>query len=285
MELELLKELLGTAGLGGFCIGVLFLLFRKIIGAKFFSTMSKADSYKIINKIVMLTWSIAALGLIFWFVLQFNDKGNSSNAKTVIKGHDQLEIVLKKREENKPNRNNPNYTLEVDIEYAQINNLKDKGIQKIINDTLIEDVGANKDFQEEDWYYRVVSKTIKGNLLSVVSEGSYYYHGAAGAGNVITSTNLNIKTGGRVEFKDLFVSGYKKQLDTLTLSELKRNDFGSFFDGLNDDQCYYFTDDYLTLCFDEYEVAPGAIGAVTVEIPLVKIRNIVSLNGPLANAI
>jgi hypothetical protein len=285
MELELLKQFCATVGLGGVCIGALLFLFRKTIRTTFFLKMSKDDSYKIINRIIILIGLIAALGLIFWFVMQFNGKSELNNAATVTKGNKLPEIVLKKRQENTPNPNNPHYTLEVDIEYAQLKNLKDKEIQKKINDILIADVGANKDFQEENWFYRVESRAIKGNLLSVVSKGTHYHHGTAGARNVITSTNLNIKTGKRLEFNDLFISGYKKQLNALTFANLKSNEFEFFFDGLNEEQCYYVTDQYLTLCFDEYEVAPGAAGAVTVQIPLVKIRHIVSANGPLADAI
>ncbi|HBO7364602.1 TPA: hypothetical protein L4900_003619 [Pseudomonas aeruginosa] len=56
MELDLLKNLIGSTGLGGFCVGVLFLLFRKIIGAKFLSKMTKEHSFKIINRIIVFTF-------------------------------------------------------------------------------------------------------------------------------------------------------------------------------------------------------------------------------------
>jgi hypothetical protein len=52
MELNFLKTLLGYAGLGGLCTGVLFLLFRKVIGANFLSKISKEHSYKIVNNII-----------------------------------------------------------------------------------------------------------------------------------------------------------------------------------------------------------------------------------------
>lgn len=284
MELDLLKNLMGSAGLGGFCVGVLFLLFRKVIGAKFLSKMTRDHSFQIINRIVFFTFSIAILGLVFWFVLQLKAK-EESVAEDVSAGSLAPRLIIQERKENKPNPNDPRWMVEVDIEYVQLRNLGNAGVQKIINDTLLADAGADKEYEAENWHYRVGSQAIKGDLLSVVSYGTYYGHGAGGAGNVITSTNLSLKTGGRVEFKDLFKAGYAETLNRLALAELKKNGYGEFFQGLKEDQCYFFDGNYLSLCFDEYEVAPGAAGAVTVELPLSSIRSLISLNGPLAYAI
>ena len=46
-----------------------------------------------------------------------------------------------------------------------------------------------------------VSKAaIDENLLSVLSEGTYFGHGAAGAINQVVSINLNVKNGEFVQF-------------------------------------------------------------------------------------
>ncbi|HBP5445473.1 TPA: DUF3298 domain-containing protein [Pseudomonas aeruginosa] len=284
MELDLLKNLIGSTGLGGFCVGVLFLLFRKIIGAKFLSKMTKEHSFKIINRIIVFTFLIAILGLVFWLFLQLKTK-EEPVVKNISADTPLPRLIIQERKETKPNPNDPKWTVEIDIEYVQLRNLGNMGVQKLINDALVADAGADKEYEAENWHYRVGSHTIKGDLLSIVSYGTYYGHGAGGAGNVITSTNLNLKTGGRVEFKDLFKSGYAETLNKLVLAELKKNGYGEFFQGLEEDQCYFFDGNYLSLCFDEYEVAPGAAGAVTVELPLSSIRSLISLNGPLAYAI
>jgi hypothetical protein len=233
----------------------------------------------------MLTFALALLGLVFWFVLQLKTGSASVVKSAEVAQANSPRLIIQKREEKKTNPNNPEWKVEISIEYIQLRNLGNIGTQKLINDTLIADVGADREYDNENWHYEVASHTINGDLLSVVSYGTYYSHGAAGAGNVITSTNLNLKTGGRVEFKDLFKSGYVEELNKLTLDELKKDGYGLFFDGLKGDQCYFFDGDYLSLCFDEYEVAPGAAGAVTVRLPLSSIRSLISLNGPLAYAI
>lgn len=284
MELDLLKTLLGSAGLGGVCIGVFLLLFRKVIEAKFLSKMTKDHSFKIVSNIVLFTFLIALLGLVFWFILQFRGEIEPI-AESGAAGTPHPKLIMQTRKENKTNPNDPKWTTEVDIEYVQLRNLGNIGVQKLINDALAAEAGADKEYVDENWHYRVGSHTIKGDLLSVISYGTYYSHGAAGAGNVITSTNLNLKTGGKVEFKDLFKAGYAGQLNKLVLTELEKHGYGDFFDGLKEDQCYFFDGNYLSICFDEYEAAPGAAGSVTINLPLNSIRNLISLNGPLAHAI
>lgn len=284
MELDLLKALSGAAGLGGVCVGVFFLLFRKIIGAKFLSKISGDHSFKIINKIIILTFTLAALGLVFWFALQLRGE-TGPRADITAMSTLEPELIVQTRKESSPNPDDTKWKTEIDIEYVQLRNLGNIGIQKLINDTLIAEAGADKKYKDENWYYRVGSHTIKGDLLSIVSYGTYYYHGAGGAGNVITSTNLNLKTGGKVEFKDLFKTGYASKLNELIFIELKKQGYEGFFEGLKEDQCYFFDGSYLSICFDEHEAAPGAAGAITIKLPLNSIRNLISLNGPLAYSI
>ncbi|WP_139136841.1 hypothetical protein [Pseudomonas trivialis] len=63
----------------------------------------------------------------------------------------------------------------------------------------------------EDLTMELVNSSLEGDLLSVLVEGTYYGHGAAGAANQVRSINLNLKNGEPVEFKDLFRAGYKEK--------------------------------------------------------------------------
>ncbi|TKF06313.1 RsiV family protein [Vibrio kanaloae] len=287
MELDMLSELTKLAGIGGLSLGIVLLLFRRTLSDMFLSKLTKVHSYKVINRLISFTFVIATLGLILWFfestrLLEMMLK--DSKSFQIADPTPKAELDVQHIKYDRINPYNTQWTAEVDIDYVQISGLDNELLQKRINERLKHDVGADVEYEQANWYIDVIRYTIEGDLISVLSEGTYYGHGA-GAGNIIVSSNINLKTGGRVFFKDLFIAGYKSRLDSLTKKYLNDQGYGMFFEGLDEDQCYYYNGQYLSLCFDEYEVAPGAAGSVTIDIPVKEIRDLISLNGPLAYAI
>lgn len=288
MELDILSELTKLAGIGGLSLGVLLLVFKKTLSDLFLSKLTKAQSFKVIDKLTTFTFLIASLGLILWFLESSHFLDTLPKDRKLIETTEQKNKIEFDVKHIKYERNNPynaQWIVEVDIDYVQISGLGNELLQKRINEKLKHDVGADIEYEQENWYIDLVNYSLEGDLISVLSEGTYYGHGAAGAGNIIVSSNLNLKTGGRIFFKDLFIAGYKPRLDLLAKKYLGIQGYGEFFKGLDDDQCYYYNGQYLSLCFDEYEVAPGAAGSVTIDIPVREIRDLISLNGPLAYAI
>jgi hypothetical protein len=288
MELDMLSELTKLAGIGGLSLGIVLLVFRRTLSDMFLSKLTKVQSYKVINRLISFTFLIATLGLILWFLestrfleMMLKDSKSFQIADSIPKAKLDVQHIKYDR----INPYNTQWTAEVDIDYVQISGLDNELLQKRINERLKHDVGADVEYEQTNWYIDVIRHTIEGDLISVLSEGTYYGHGAAGAGNIIVSSNINLKTGGRVFFKDLFIAGYKPRLDSLTKKYLNDQGYGMFFEGLDEDQCYYYNGQYLSLCFDEYEVAPGAAGSVTIDIPVKEIRDLISLNSPLAYAI
>lgn len=171
----------------------------------------------------------------------------------------------------------------IELEYVEVSGLGDAYLEKKINSQIQHRIGVNESFDgTEDRIMHIKSARIDGGVLSVVAEGYFYGHNAAGAHNEVISLNINVRNGEPVEFKDLFRSGYVEKINTMASTELTKTIPGNWFQTVSDNQCYYFDNSYLYLCFSEYEAAAGANGIVTVRLSLDDLRGLVSLNGPLA---
>lgn len=77
MKGELLVKLGQIAGVGGISLGVIALVFREVLRKNIFPKMPKAHAYKIIRLIVILTFTIAALGISAWaYVETYHSAGS-----------------------------------------------------------------------------------------------------------------------------------------------------------------------------------------------------------------
>lgn len=291
MDLSLLEKLLATTGLGGFCVGILLVIFKETLRAKFLSQLTKEHSFKIIKTIIWLTWSIAVLGLLAWAGLriqEINDGTKKPDIASAINEDVHTKLVRKTFSKDIPDSTPETNvsTAKIHLEYVEVVGHSNKVIEKKINETIKGVIGINEQYDgTEDLSMFLKSASIDGNLLSILVEGTYYGHGAAGAANQIRSINLNIRNGEPVQFKDLFRAGYQEKLNNIAKSWFSTQSYESTFEGVKDDQCYYINGSHLYLCFSEYEVAPGSEGIVNAMIKLEDIRGLISLNGPLAYAI
>jgi hypothetical protein len=291
MDLSLLEKLLATTGLGGFCVGVLLFIFKEILRARFLSQLTKEHSYRIINTIIWLTWSVGITGLLSWGGLRVIELNNSKYLEFPSAATTQAEqpklisrVFERKIQDNTPDTNVK--VAEIHLEYIEVAGLQNKLVEKKINEYIKGSIGINEKFDgTEDLTMFIKEASIDGNLLSIVAEGTYYGHGAASAANQVLSINLNIKNGEPVQFKDLFRAGYQEKINQSAKTWFATQSYENSFEGVKDDQCFYFDGNNLYLCFSEYEVAPGAEGIVTAKITLEDIRGLISLNGPLAFAI
>jgi len=289
MNTSLLEKLLATAGLGGFCVGVLLVIFKEVLRSKFLSQLTKEHSYKTINTIVWLTWSIGIIGLLSWGGLRWVELNkvkvsDSLQSVTSVQPNIILRVFEKQIQDSTPNTNVQ--MAKIRLEYIEVVNLKNRQVEKKINEYIKGAVGVNEQYDgTEDLSMFIKKATIEGDLLSIVAEGTYYGHGAAGAANQVISINVNINNGEPVQFKDLFRAGYQEKINQSVKAWFSTQTYENSFEGVKDDQSFYFDGSYLYLCFSEYEVAPGSEGIVTAKIKLEEIRGLISLNGPLAYAI
>lgn len=291
MDLSLLEKLLASTGLGGFCVGILLVIFKETLRAKFLSKLTKEHSFKIVKTIIWLVWSIAVLGLLSWAGLRIQEIDSSIKKPeiTSLINEDVPAKLLRKTfyKEIPDGTQGANVsTAKILLEYVEVVGHSSKIVEKKINETIKGVIGVNEQYDgTEDLSMFLKSASIDGNLLSILVEGTYYGHGAAGAANQIRSINLNIRNGEPIQFKDLFRAGYQEKINNIAKSWFSTQNYESSFEGVKDDQCYYFDGNHLYLCFSEYEVAPGSEGVVNAMINLEEIRGLISLNGPLAYAI
>jgi len=61
-----------VAGIGGLSLGVLLLLFREIIRKNIFPNLTKTQAYSIIKLIVVLTFIVAAFGIVAWVYIELD---------------------------------------------------------------------------------------------------------------------------------------------------------------------------------------------------------------------
>jgi hypothetical protein len=66
MDTDLLKTVGQIAGIGGLAIGMIVLLFRRIIGKLASSKLSSKQAYRLFIVIVVCSWSVALLGIGAW---------------------------------------------------------------------------------------------------------------------------------------------------------------------------------------------------------------------------
>lgn len=291
MDHSLLEKLATTTGLGGLCVGILLIVFKETLKASFLTKLSSTHSFVVVKSIIWLTWIVAVLGLLAWFTLQtlriYEPKefipGITVTTKKLHQPKIEVRTLSRRIKDYSPGANVSEAT--INLEYVVVSGLGDSTLERKINSYITNQIGVNEDFDgTEDHEMHVTKASIENDFLSVVAEGYFYGHGAAGAANQVVSVNVNLQTGEPVEFKDLFRSGYIKKINELTSTWLSTRIPGHWFDTVTDDQCYYFDNRNLNLCFSEYQVAAGANGIVTVGLKLEDLRGIISLNGPLAFA-
>jgi hypothetical protein len=55
-----------VAGIGGLALGVLLLLYREVLRRRIFPQLSREQGYRIIRLIIVLTWTVAIIGIASW---------------------------------------------------------------------------------------------------------------------------------------------------------------------------------------------------------------------------
>ncbi len=173
----------------------------------------------------------------------------------------------------------PEPHLDVNMEYVQLSGMSDQALQQRINQQLKKDVGADQEYHNQSRYVKTLSVNIEGDVLNVVSEGTVYINGDAGAQDFIYSSNINLKTGEEIALNQVLKQGYQETLTPIVKGILKENNLGENFTQLNNNQCYYFSADSLSLCFNEYDIGAGSEGAIIVDVPLNKIEGVIDLAG------
>ncbi|MBN2396299.1 MAG: hypothetical protein JXC36_07545 [Candidatus Atribacteria bacterium] len=90
MDLQILKTVGQIAGLGGFAVGILFLLFKEVIKKNIYSKLTKQQSFILIRLFLVLVWSVTLFGIASWTSIIILEKGKLSNATS-----DSTSVIIK----------------------------------------------------------------------------------------------------------------------------------------------------------------------------------------------
>ncbi|MCY6355570.1 PdaC/SigV domain-containing protein [Clostridium sp. ZS2-4] len=186
-----------------------------------------------------------------------------------------------------------NEAIDVNIKIPVVEGMKDKAIQKKINDMLEEDISefkeelektANKDFKdfkEQGWKmnpyviqvdYKVNSN--KDNVLSI-SVTYYQYTGGAHGNTVQKNSNIDLDTGNEATLKDFFYEGenYKEVISKEIKKQIEAQKDKYFDEAFNvvssisNKQPFYVKDGNIIVCYGHYEIAPYVAGIQEFKIP------------------
>ncbi|OEH92015.1 PdaC/SigV domain-containing protein [Bacillus solimangrovi] len=175
------------------------------------------------------------------------------------------------------------YHLELDM--PELNNVKDKELEKQINRQIAEFYETKQNEVEKEAkelaeefkgtdipfrpFYLGIDYNVEteGDLVSIVLH-TYTYSGGANGMSTVDSINfVNKKDGEVVKLFDLadqneFTKRVKEQIE----KQFKNNSFE--LEELNKNTAFYVEGDEIVLIFDEYEIAAGVFGAPEVRIPI-----------------
>lgn len=120
---------------------------------------------------------------------------------------------------------------------------------------------------------------------------SGYTDGAAHPFHYSLTLNYDLEQGKALSLENLFVaeSGYLTTISSFCIAELSRRDigfYGGFEQGAEPLEENYrnwnITLDGIMITFDEYQVAPYAVGPQTVIVPYSELKSLINPKGPLA---
>ncbi len=181
-----------------------------------------------------------------------------------------------------------------DITYPAIkypdNTFVENKINELIKTTYTEWDISLDDIKKSGWLgevqgnYKIAYKI--ENLLGLRIKVYWYGSGAAHGNVSIITHNINLKNGEIFEFKDLFRSSGKYNINNLIVQKLKKHECFKRVPSpkeinVRDDQEFYLEKDKLVIVFPKYEIACGACGPVEAIVRVSEIKNFINPNGPL----
>jgi hypothetical protein len=82
MNYDLFKVVGTVAGIGGIALASVVYIFREVIRKQIFPQLTKEHAYKLLNRIIVLTFIIGVFGVLAYLLVNLRD-GNNNNIKNV----------------------------------------------------------------------------------------------------------------------------------------------------------------------------------------------------------
>jgi len=184
--------------------------------------------------------------------------------------------------------------LKEEISYPQVeldNKLLEYKINYEINDT-VEDLVKMQRKEFEDLEYMRSNYNVGLNeksLLSIVFDNYVYWKGAMHGLTVLDSLTVDLESGKRYNFDDLFDlnTNYRQKLDSIIKEKIKEENIYLIrnFEEINKNQSFYLEENNLVIYYQLYEYTPYAYGFLKFFIPYEDIKDIIDKEGPIARLI
>jgi|SRR5699024_2252026 len=184
-----------------------------------------------------------------------------------------------------------------DIYFPQVIHLKDKHVERKINQSIInllhslitwqkEQQGTNE-FTEIIGQYEI--KTNERHILSLNLTNYAYAEGFAHGLTVIKSLTFDTNTGNVYQLSDLFApnSNYIQILSRKVAAQIKERQIPllNSFNQIHPNQDFYLADKSIVLYFQLYEITPYYIGLPMFPISIYELEDIAKKDGLLTKLI
>jgi hypothetical protein len=200
----------------------------------------------------------------------------------------------------------PSYT--IDFEYLEFSGIQNPEMNKKINNDVKNKAEAIIDSAKPDFDSvackrtggcTLINKATFSCVADLISLNFEYYAFMGGAHGLTTSATYNYKisNGSQISLSDIFKkdSGYLKIISDYCIGDLKKqliageenmSDESWIQTGAAPNEENYkdnaiFSKDGMTVVFQQYQVAAGAVGILKVSIPYEKLKDIIDPDGPL----
>jgi hypothetical protein len=157
-----------------------------------------------------------------------------------------------------------------DMVYPVLSGMKDTVLQEKINNKLFQAIEPLLEEPDEEvkvtfWGDYTIQR-FDEEILSISFLTGFYYEGAAHPMDVLTGITINLKTGEKYSFKDLFNEGYdyKSALYEKGIKQIQENEIYliSEYEGIDEEQEFYLTENQLVVFYQTYVYTPYAYGSL-----------------------
>lgn len=149
----------------------------------------------------------------------------------------------------------------------------------------------NPPYYEGDYYRDYVEPTVTQNddgILSIKMTNYWYMGGVANT--LVAGLNFDLNTGEKLDLASLFSlseSATETYLKNQSINYINTHPDGYWWDDAKatimaytlDDFNYYIEDNSVVLVYEQYELAPGAMGVIEIACPIVNDQVTVLMNG------
>ncbi|TDQ42723.1 PdaC/SigV domain-containing protein [Aureibacillus halotolerans] len=174
-------------------------------------------------------------------------------------------------------------TYDINLRYPQFNGLKDAAFEKKLNEEIASWVDSRKQeiikgskehpSPQGAPYALYIDATLQqtGDFHSVVFSNYEYTGGANGIQTVKSYNFLDADKGQMFTLPQ--ITSDREKINQLLQKAFKENPENYFpevvekYEGIQDNQAFSLSDDYLTVYFSKYDVAPGVFGANSIQLP------------------